>query len=119
MPDDMNLFEFLPRRVSDDRLDVVPLLASALTSSQPRVMLSYEGDDWTNMRIAARVVALQAWLSQRGIGRGDRVAVMLKNSPDHIALIYALILLGIVWVPVNTRLKTAGLEYLADHCCPQ
>ena len=42
---------------------------------------------------------------------------MLSNSAGHIALIYALILSGLVWVPVNTR--AAGLQYLLRHARPR
>ena len=40
---------------------------------------------------------------------------MLPNSVDHIALIYALILSGAVWVPVNVRLRGAGLSHVVRH----
>lgn len=43
---------------------------------------------------------------------------MLDNHLDHISLIYALILSGIIWVPVNTKLRSVGIQYILTHCKP-
>lgn len=40
---------------------------------------------------------------------------MLENSPEHIFLVYAMILSGIVWVPVNTRFRHASIKYVIEH----
>jgi crotonobetaine/carnitine-CoA ligase len=109
---------YFPSRADDDDLDVVALLRRGLEGEPSRLVLSFEGDDWSAQRLRRRVVQLQARLGALGIQAGDRVAVMLDNSPGHVALIYALILMGAVWVPVNTRLKAPGIEYLLHHCRP-
>ncbi len=115
----MREFEFFPSRGDADRLDVVAILHRGLTDPGARVVMVFDGDPWSAPRLRAGVAACQAWLAEQGIGRGDRVAVMLKNSPAHIALIYSLILMGVVWVPVNTRLKSTGLRYLVEHSRPR
>ncbi|AOB31436.1 AMP-dependent synthetase [Bordetella sp. H567] len=109
---------FFPSRLPDDELDVVPVLRHGLHEPSQHPLFSFEGDDWPAPRVRASVAGVQAALAAQGIRAGDRVAVMLDNSPEHMALIYALMLMGAVWVPVNTRLKTAGIEYLARHCRP-
>ena len=111
-------FEYFTRQGADDRLDVVGLLHRGLTSGSSEAALVFDGDPWSPARLAASVASCQAWLAQQGLASGSRVAAMLKNSPGHIALIYALILSGMVWVPINTRLKAAGLRYLIDHSRP-
>lgn len=111
-------FEYFPRRGDDDRLDVVGVLHRALSSDPGRTVLVFDGDPWTTERLRDAVAGCQAWLAGQGLARGDRVAVMVGNSPSHIVLIYALILLGVVWVPVNTKLKSTGLRYLVGHCKP-
>jgi crotonobetaine/carnitine-CoA ligase len=83
-----------------------------------RVIYEFGDDAWTVQRFASHVAALQTWLTRRGLNKADRVAVMLDNSPGHIALVAAMMLSGIVWVPVNTRQKSAGLQYVIDHCKP-
>jgi len=111
--------QYFPSRGEDDRLDVAGILRRRLEREPDREILSFSGDRWTAGRILERVIAVQAWLARGGIGRGDRVAVMLENGPDHVALIYALILMGAVWIPVNTRLRAAGIEYVLGHARPR
>jgi crotonobetaine/carnitine-CoA ligase len=111
--------KYFPVRAEDDRLDVVSVLYAGLSGDPRRRLLTFEGEAWTAGRMAARVAALQQVLREQGIRAGDRVALMLGNSPSHIAFIYALILSGATWVPVNTKFKSAGIEYLLGHCKPR
>lgn len=64
------------------------------------------------------MAGMQRWLRTRGLRQGDRVALMLGNSLEHMSLIYALMLSGMVWVPVNTKLRGAGLRYVFEHARP-
>jgi long-chain acyl-CoA synthetase len=49
--------------------------------------------------------AVQAGNALRSLGvkRGDRVAVLMLNSPEYLELYYATALVGAVVVPINTR----------------
>ncbi|GEN24394.1 ATP-dependent acyl-CoA ligase [Halomonas cupida] len=49
---------------------------------------------------------------------GQRAAVMMHNGPEAIAILFALAKAGIVWVPVNARLRGNGLKYILEHCNP-
>lgn len=46
-----------------------------------------------------------------GIVQGTRVAVLMHNSPTFVVLIHALIKLGAVLVPLNTRLTAAEIAW--------
>src|SRR6266852_9332844 len=62
-----------------------------------------------------RVKSMAAALSQRGIRRGDRLALLLPNEPEYIQLIYACSWLGVIVVPINTRLSVVEIDHiLAD-----
>ena len=115
----MSEFDYFPRQGDDDRLDVVGVLHRGLTADRADPALVFDGDPWSPRRLAASVAACQQWLAGQGVAPGDRVAVMLGNSPGHIALIYSMILMGVVWVPINVRLKAAGLSYLIGHSKPR
>src|SRR5690606_37027095 len=41
---------------------------------------------------------------------GDRVVVMMPNSPYSLALVFALLRRGVVWVPVNSALMGDALD---------
>ncbi|MGV7246706.1 AMP-binding protein, partial [Caballeronia sp. M23-90] len=111
--------DYFPHRHPQDELDCVALLAAGLFADPARIFLHYENRTIRCDEAVRHIGQLQAWFKHTGIEQGDRVAVMLGNSPEHIYLIYALILSGVVWVPVNTRLRGTGLEYLLQHAEPK
>jgi len=50
------------------------------------------------------------------IAPGDRVGILLKNSPEFIYALYAALKLGATVVPVNTCLKAPEIQHIADDC---
>lgn len=71
-------------------------------------VLRYRDLDETSARVAS-------WLSGRGIGTGDRVALMLPNTPEFPELYYGILRRGAIVVPMNPLLKSREVEYyLAD-----
>lgn len=61
---------------------------------------------------------LAAGLRARGIGAGDRVAVLMGNRPEWIELTVALLKMGALTVPLNTRYSPAEVAYVvADADC--
>jgi crotonobetaine/carnitine-CoA ligase len=116
----MHLYsEYFAHRQADDELDCVPLLAAGLRRDPARSVVHFGDRQITCEDVARHVAQLQRWFAEQGLVQGDCVAVMLDNSPEHIHLIYALFLSGLVWVPVNTKLRGAGLEYLLQHAEPK
>lgn len=58
-----------------------------------------------------RIARLAAGLAARGVGEGDRVAILGGNSVHYWEALFALFQLGAVAVPLNTRLTAAELAY--------
>jgi long-chain acyl-CoA synthetase len=56
--------------------------------------------------------ALAAGLERRGVGRGDRVAVALQNTPVCVLAVLAVWKLGAIVVPVNPMYKARELAHL-------
>ena len=55
-------------------------------------------------------------LAFSGIRKGDRVAIMMENSPYFIFSIFAIAKAGGIVVPVNTFLKDKEVSYIIDNC---
>ena len=59
---------------------------------------------------------LAAGLAQRGIGAGDRVAMLIENRSEFVITLFAIAHLGAVAVPLSTREQTRGLAYMMNNC---
>ena len=63
----------------------------------------------------ARSRRLASALSQRGIGKGDTVAVMLANTPPMLECHYGVPMAKAVLNTLNTRLDAPALAFILDH----
>ena len=57
-----------------------------------------------------RVRNIAAALAARGFAAGDRLALLLPNSPEYIELVYACSWLGVTAVPINARLSAGEID---------
>jgi 2-furoate---CoA ligase len=68
--------------------------------------------DWSTL--ARRAHAVAGGLARLGVGRGDRVLLVLRNRVEHVLAYWAAQTIGAVAVPVNFRLAAAELAYLVE-----
>jgi long-chain acyl-CoA synthetase len=97
----MNLALFLERAGRDDPRR--PALGFGA-----RVLRSY-GDT------AGRVARLAGALRSLGLNPGDRVAIVARNSPDYVEVLYAIWHAGLAAVPANAKLHGAELGYILEQ----
>lgn len=74
--------------------------------------LVFQDSRYTFAEMAVETDRAAKGLMAQGIGRGDHVALWLNNSADWIFISFALAKIGAVQVPINTRFRTADLEYV-------
>ena len=60
-----------------------------------------------------------SWLQSLGIEKGDRVAVMLTNSPEFIEMFLACARLGAIFVPINYRVTGRELNHPITNARPR
>ncbi len=70
---------------------------------------------WSYAEFDALVTRLAAGLAGIGVGHGERVAVLARNSHGFAALRFALARLGAVLVPINFMLKADEVAYILRH----
>jgi fatty-acyl-CoA synthase len=70
-------------------------------------------DSWTWAQLDARVDAMAAALSARGVSKGDRVLVQARNCNQLFESMFVCFRLGAIWVPMNFRLTADEVAYLA------
>ena len=66
-----------------------------------------------------RVRNIAAALAAKGFAAGDRLALLLPNSPDYIELVYACSWLGVTAVPINARLSAAEINQVLLDAKPR
>src|ERR671931_2734533 len=70
---------------------------------------------WTFAEFDALCNSLVSGLSELGIRKGERVAILARNSHAFGALRFALARLGAVLVPVNFMLNAEEVAYILRH----
>ncbi len=90
-------------------------LASAARANPQTPALIIGDQTWTYAELHTLAQQCAAHLHTRGIRSGDRIAVLLPNSWEYVALIHATALLGAILVPLNTRLTAAEIAWQVGH----
>jgi fatty-acyl-CoA synthase len=70
---------------------------------------------WSYAELYERVERLAAGLRHAGIGAGDRVAVIARNSHAFVAVRFAVARADAIFVPINFMLNEDDARYILDH----
>ena len=85
--------------------------------SQQAIVFGDSSQTWAELN--AMTDALARGLAARGVGKGDRVGVMMLNRPELAHVIIATMKLGAISVPLNFRLIGAELAPLLVDSAPR
>src|SRR3954469_254458 len=80
-----------------------------------RCALKYRGEDVSYAEFDARIRRVGGWLASRGIGPGDVVAVLMKNSTAFLEFVFAVSHIGAVFLPINFRLSADEVGYIVGN----
>src|SRR5580704_12692049 len=72
----------------------------------------------TFRELHGQVRSLVGTLCAAGFKSGDRLALLLPNGPAYIQLVYACSWLGVIVVPINTRLSTIEIDHVLSDAAP-
>ncbi len=84
-----------------------------------KTALRFEEASISYLELHRRADRTACWLQDLGIEKGDRVAVMLKNSPEFLEIYLACARIGAIFVPVNFRLAVPELAYILKNARPR
>jgi acyl-CoA synthetase (AMP-forming)/AMP-acid ligase II len=95
----------------------------ARTQSKKPAVIYYRPDgsreEISYAELNERANALASHLRSFGVGRGDRVAMMSRNSPDYIVAWYATLKLGAAFTGVNFTFTETEITYQINHAAPK
>jgi acyl-CoA synthetase (AMP-forming)/AMP-acid ligase II len=80
-----------------------------------RPALRYRGEDISYASFDERIRKVGGWLRLQGIGEGDVVAVLMKNSAAFLELTFATSHIGAVLLPINYRLSRDEVGYIVGN----
>ena len=84
-----------------------------------RAAMLFDNEQVTFVEFQERVNALANALADRGVGAGDRVALMQVNTPQCIEVYFAAAQLDAIYVPINFRAKSEELEQMLAIAQPK
>ncbi len=104
-------------RCFDPRPESLAALLRGAVARNPEGEALIDGPTRLTYRaLATQVGAVAAGLAARGVGAGDRVAMLLGNRAEFVILLFAITRLGAIAVPLSIREQRPGLLYLLGHC---
>ncbi len=96
-------------------MNLVKLGEERIAKFGETLAIMFEGQEYTNTRIAEMGRQLATGLRALGIGSGDHVVVSMPNSPEVFACFQAIWRLGAVIVPIMFLLGENETRYILDH----
>jgi len=94
---------------------VASALSHRATTDPERVFLLHGDAQLTFGEVDSRAEALAAGLHARGIGAGDRIALILTPCPEFVISFFAAAKLGAAIVPLDPGLAPSDLQYMLRH----
>jgi fatty-acyl-CoA synthase len=83
-----------------------------------RIAIDYLGREIAYAELHDASARLAAAFYARGLRRGDRVATLTHNSPEHVAVFFACARLGLILAPLSWRLAPPELTYQLEDSEP-
>jgi len=95
-------------------------LLSALTQSQSdRCAIVFKDRRVSYDELQQLTWQVVWFLRQKGVGRGDRVGVWLKKTPESVAVVLAAMAVGGAYVPIDPDAPLERVRTLLDDCRPR
>ncbi len=105
----------VPGKVFRSELNPVDFLHRAAYMYPDKTAVVYGGRRYSYRQLAERSWRLANALRSAGLGKGDRVATLLFNSPAMLEAHFGVPAAGGILVTVNHRLASAEIGYILAH----
>lgn len=101
----------VPMEIEIPNVSVFTELQNAAKSWPTRVALDFYGQQTTYSELFEQVKRGAQFLAMQGVKAGDRVALVIPNSPAHVVAFYAVLRLGAIVVEHNPTYTGAQLAH--------
>ncbi len=83
-----------------------------------RIAIQSEDEKVTYGELFDRANRVAGWLKEKGIGKGDRIAILAKNDAHFFSLMGGIASVGGIMVPINFRLSPEEINYNLTNTQP-
>src|SRR4051794_7683328 len=96
-------------------MNIGSLLAQNARKFPELLAIECEGRSFTYRQFNEEVNKLANGLLKQRINKGDKLALMMKNSDHFVFTFFAAAKIGAIAVPVNFRLTASEVHYILDQ----
>ncbi|KOP72616.1 long-chain fatty acid--CoA ligase [Lysinibacillus sp. FJAT-14745] len=110
-----NYPEEIPSSLTFEEIPVQEFLTRAYKKNPSKVAIHFMGKDLTYAELYESALKFANYLQALGVEKGDRVAIMLPNSPQSVIAYYGAMYAGAIVVQTNPLYTERELQYqMAD-----
>jgi len=91
----------------------ITIKRSILTPDKAAIV--FDDTPITYKELNDRVNRVANYLQEKGIKKGDRISVLLRDCPELLEIYFAAAKLGLIFVPLNFRLMGPEIEYQLNN----
>jgi len=92
------------------------LMRASVSEFGERPAIEFFGREWTYAQLGSEIDRAAEGLRRLGVRKGDRVAIVLPNCPQHVAAFYAILRLGAIVIEHNPLYTPRELRHqFEDH----
>lgn len=103
--------EEIPAELEFRKEPVQQYLVNAAKSFPEKTAIHFMGKEMTYQELYDEALSFASYLRQIGISRGDRVAIMLANTPQAVISYFGILMAGGIVVQTNPLYTERELEY--------
>ncbi|MDX6423360.1 MAG: fatty-acyl-CoA synthase [Gaiellaceae bacterium] len=100
------------------RLTLGRWLTDRERTTPDRVAIDYHDREIDYRELGDAATRFASSFAERGLHRGDRVATLTGNTPEHVAIFFACARLGLILAPLSWRLTAPELAYQLEDSDP-
>lgn len=97
------------------RIAIGDILKKAARRFPDRVALTDDDRRVTYTEIERDANRFANYLVSRGLKPGTKISTICNNSVEFVKALFGIHRAGLVWVPINTMLGPADMDYILDH----
>lgn len=108
----------VPPKLEYPVLTINALLDKALELHEDAIFLRFHGSALTYGQVGRLLQRLSQNLARLGLKKGQRVALLLPNTPQFVLAYYAVLKIGGIVVALNPQYKPAEVRFLLEDSQP-